>query len=111
MKLSPKVINDSINLFEKKYNFPTQFINKMINAFHLTDCERTLKKSLSKNEKLKLILDAQGSLLFVGSKEINKEIRKRIIENWEENFINESFKKWCSGVELLHRLKFGNCQI
>jgi DNA repair protein RadD len=94
MRLSEETIISSINLLSNTYKFPTQFINKMIEEFGLKDCESTLNKKLSNNEKLKLILNAQGSILFAGSNDINVEIRKRIIENWSENNINECFIKW-----------------
>lgn len=107
MKLSNEIILETIALLENKYTFPLQFIDKMIKSFHLEDCEKTLNKSFSKKEKLKLILDAQGSLLFVGSKDINKEIRKRIIEKWPDASINECFKKWCSssGSSKSHKVR------
>jgi len=94
MRLSEEVIISSINLLSSTYKFPTQFINKMIEEFGLKDCETTLNKKLSNNEKLKLILNAQGSILFTGSSDINVEIRRRIIENWPEHLINDCFLKW-----------------
>jgi superfamily II DNA or RNA helicase len=94
MRLSEDVVINTVNLLSITYKFPTQFINKMIEEFGLNDCEITLNKRLSNNEKLKLILNAQGSMLFAGSNDINTEIRKRIIENWSVSNVNECFDKW-----------------
>lgn len=94
MRLLEETIIHTIDLLNNTYHFPTQFISKMIEEFGLTDCELTLNKKLSNREKLKLILNAQGSLLFTGSNDINIEIRKRIIENWPEHQINDCFAKW-----------------
>lgn len=92
MKLPEETTIETVNLLIDKFKFPAQFINKMIDEFGLNDCEKTLNKHLSNKEKLKLILNAQGSLLFGGSKEINIEIRKRIISAWEASIINFEFE-------------------
>lgn len=94
MRLSEDIIIHTIDLLSNTYHFPTQFINKMIEEFGLEDCETTLNKKLSNNEKLKLILNAQGSILFTGSDDINVEIRRRIIDRWPEYQINDCFVKW-----------------
>lgn len=96
MKLTEETIQSTIELLIETYKLPTQFINKMINEFGLKNCGITLNKELSNKEKIKLILNAQGSLLFTGSNAINIEIRKRIIENWIDSNLNYSFEKWCS---------------
>lgn len=107
MKLSNEIIEKSVDLLVNKYKFPTQTINKLIDAFNLENCEKTLNKTLTNNEKLKLILDSQGSLFFVGSKTIDIEIRKRIIEKWEEYHINTAFEKWgrTNGNSKSHKIR------
>jgi hypothetical protein len=94
MRLSVEVMISKVSLLSSTYKFPTQFINKMIEELGSKDCELTLNKRLTNNEKLILILNAQGSLLFKGSHDINIEIRKRVIENWNESSINDCFNKW-----------------
>lgn len=93
MKLSDQVTIETATLLQDKFKLPAQFIKKMIDEFGLTNCEMTLNKTLSNSEKIKLILGSQGSLLFTGSKEINIDLRKRIIEEWDEHVINEEFSK------------------
>lgn len=107
MKLSNDIIFGTIGLLTGKYDFPTQFINKMISSFKLSNCGVIINRDFSKRDKLKLILNSQGSSLFVGSNDINKEIRKRIIEKWPEDEINECFQKWCksSGESKAHKVR------
>lgn len=107
MKLSNDIIFDTIGLLTDKYDFPSQFINKMISSFKLSNCGVIINRDFSKRDKLKLILNSQGSSLFVGSNDINKEIRKRIIEKWPEDEINECFQKWCksSGESKAHKVR------
>jgi len=107
MKLNQEIIITTVQLLVGKYNFQKQFIDKMIDSFGLTDCEKTLNKTFTINQKLKLILDAQGSLIFVGSSTTNIEIRKRIIEKWEDSAINEAFLKWgrTNGHSRSHKIR------
>lgn len=107
MKLSNDIILETINLLEYKYDFPTQFINKMIDSFKLSSCGTIINREFTKREKLKLVLNSQGSSLFVGSNDVNKEIRKRIIEKWPEYEIDACFKKWCksNGASKAHKVR------
>jgi DNA repair protein RadD len=107
MRLSEEVTISTVSLLSINYKFSTHFINKMIEELGLKDCELTLNKRLTNNEKLKLILNAQGSLLFTGSHDINIEIRKRVIENWNESSINDCFDKWgkTSGKSKDHKVR------
>ena len=89
MRLSDDVLIETVELLLGKYKLPTQFINSLLDVNKLDSCEQTLNKQLSPREKLKLILCAEGSLLFSDS----VELRRRIISNWKPEDINREFEQ------------------
>src|SRR5690606_9919317 len=93
MKLTDGIEIETITLLTTRYKLSTRFINILIDDLGLKDCEQLLNKELNNKQKLKLLLCSEGSLLFTGSSDIKKELRKRIIEKWPETVLNERFEK------------------
>ena len=92
MRTREKLFLELANDLVDRYNLSTKFINKMLDAYHLTDCEQILG-GLDKIGKLMLILNCAGFNIFSGSGDIVKDLRKHIIDKWDINAIDHHFEK------------------
>lgn len=73
-----------------RYGLSTRFINIMLKEYKLEECEYLIGE-LNKVDKLLLIINSLGFNFFSGSKDITKEIRYRIIEQWNPDKIDYYF--------------------
>ncbi|MBO5920215.1 MAG: DEAD/DEAH box helicase family protein [Bacteroidales bacterium] len=106
METREKLFLELANDLVERYELSTKFINKMIDAYHLNDCEQILG-GLDKVSKLMLILNCAGFNIFSGSGDLVKDLRKHIIDKWDINVINHHFEKRGKeqGKSKVHRVR------
>lgn len=88
-----------------KYNLSTRFINILAEERNVSNLIAMIEREMTAYEKLELMLRIEESSFFAGSKQRTKELRKKIIDCWDDDIRNAEFCKRCksNGKSIHHK--------
>lgn len=80
----------------REFGLSSRFINILAEERGMQNLAGVLGEFLAPTEKLELMLRIEGGEFFAGSKQSTKDLRRKIIERWDEETKDKSFVRRCN---------------
>lgn len=98
---------DTAQRLIREFGLSSRFINMLAEERGMQNLAGVLGEFLAPTEKLELMLRIEGGDFFAGSKQSTKDLRRRIIERWDEDAREKSFTRRCNstGKSEMHKAR------
>lgn len=105
--MTDSIFVDTAQRLIHDFGLSSRFINILAEERGVQNLAGVLGEYLAPTEKLELMLRIEGGEFFAGSKQSTKDLRRKIIERWDEETRDRSFAQRCNstGKSEMHKAR------